>query len=267
MAKQVLGKRTGYPTKYDPKILVRISRKERRKGYVEMFGVDIWHCYEVSFLNMKGKPEFCMLRIVNDASNPYIWESKSLKLYLFSLNNEQFESFTEVLQVISHDLSELAGGDVKVWRIANFDMLGITLDATECLDHLDVECSKYTVDPLLLTRSVAKKNTTYGYYSDLLRSNCEITNQPDWARVYIRWVARAITILPESLLRYIVSYRNHQEFHEPTCERIYQTLHNAIDPKELLVICQYTRRGGIEINPIRSSKLNFDTHLVRTWQQ
>lgn len=262
----VLGRAIEYPKRYDSSLLVRIPRAERRKGYSKMAGVDVWICYEVSFLNKNGLPQYCILKLFNYAENPFIFESKSLKLYFYSLNNERFDSLDEFLRLVSKDLSKVAGGEVRVDLAYRFDTQ--VLDESNCLEAMypDISCKEYNVNPKLLKVTKAKKYEEYSYWSDLLRSNCEITNQPDWGRISIKYASSTLKVLPDSLLKYLVSFRQHQEFHEPTCERIYQTLFKLIKPVHLQVTCQYTRRGGIEINPIRASG-GYESHLVRAPQQ
>lgn len=261
-----LGRASKYLTTYNPSVLERVYRKARRKGYTKMYGWDIWNCYEVSFLNAHGKPEYHILKIVTSCNNPYIWESKSLKLYLFSFNSEHYSKVEEVISTIADDLSKLVKGPVLVSKQVSSYRDGHTIGSMD-LDHLDVECDIYKVDTNLLAVSKSYSNTSYSYRSDLLRSNCEITNQPDWARVYLTWVTSKKTIDPYSLLKFIVSFRNHQEFHEPCCERIYQAIYKLIRPKYLLIICQYTRRGGVDINPIRCSQPLPLPEIVRAPQQ
>lgn len=248
---QSLGKVVSYTDQYDKTQLEPIDRSERREGYKnEMKGVDIWTAFEVSFLLSNNRPVFKVLRITADAESPYIFESKSLKLYLNSFNNTKFESVNEALDTIKQDLTDISGLEVQVEVINKFsDKYPFNevfdLDTLE-LDKIDT----FEYSPELLR--VVNKPGEAVFTSNLLRSNCEITNQPDWGRIFIKYKGN-LSIDEKSLLKYIVSYRNHQEFHEPTCERIYEDLFNALKPEELTVICQYTRRGGIDINPIRSN--------------
>lgn len=250
-----LGKKVTYKDQYDPSILFPINREERRKDYTKMYGADVWTCFEVSYLLQSGLPQFMVLRIVNPADSVNIFESKSLKLYLNSFNNTKFDSKKQVIDTIKKDLDQLTGGDVTVIEMKEF--LQREPKAEELLENevtLSDQEFTYNYDPSLLK---IKNNTDtlqdYKFVSNLLRSNCEITNQPDWARITIHYVGKK-QIDEESLLRYIVSYRKHQEFHEPTCERIYQDLYKLLEPENLYVECNYTRRGGIDINPIRSNK-------------
>jgi len=255
-------KEVEYKSQYDKTLLVPINREERRKEYVHpMFGVDVWTAFEVSYLLPNGLPQFKVLRVENPADSINIFESKSFKLYLNSFNNTVFSSLEEVVNTIQCDLTELTRKEVSVVEVEKFKDEKDMYEYCTCLESLkEIEICKYTYDKSILKTIELNKSETVAitrkFYSDLLRSNCEITNQPDWGRIYIEYVPNLKLIDQTSLLQYIVSYRNHQEFHEPTCERIYQDLYSLLDLKELTVICQYTRRGGIDINPIRSSNIS-----------
>lgn len=261
-----LGKTTNYKNTYDYHLLERIERNERRKNFKHiMYGVDIWNCYEVSCLDLYGKPIFTQLKIINPADTKFIWESKSLKLYLYSLNNTKFKSIDDLKQTIKKDLSNLVeSSSIGVYDYKNnFNFeYGICLDT----NHIQTEVYEPTINILSYTlRCMYEKE--FSYYSDLLRTNCEITNQPDWARIFISYIGKKI-IDRESLLKYIISYRNHQMFHEPTCEKIYQDLYDFLEPSSLKVLCQYTRRGGIDINPYRSTFNDLeDENLPKLIQQ
>lgn len=260
-----LGSNTEYNDRYDPSLLELIERDVRRSAYkAPMLGIDIWTCFEVSFLLPNGLPDFLVLRISNLANSKYIFESKSLKLYLNSFNNTTFNSREDVVTVIEKDLTKIVESKVGVIEVVDFSTS--LYEHATCLENM-LECQKinitnYTYSPQVLrtfpnriSENVDLKLAVnrIKLYSNLLRSNCEITNQPDWGRVYIEYTPNNVLVDYPSLLEYIVSYRNHQEFHEPTCERIYNDLYELLQPKELTVICQYTRRGGIDINPIRST--------------
>jgi 7-cyano-7-deazaguanine reductase len=249
-----LGKNdTHYKDKYDPTLLVPILRGERRKGYETMFGWDVWTAFEFSCLLDSGLPAFKVLRITTNANSTNIFESKSLKLYLNSYNNTKFPTVEDAVAQIKKDLSDLAGSEVLVEMVSSLDA---PQPYSTVLENAfpAASCDTYEYNVNLLKAVDAKDNFFKSYSSNLLRSNCEITNQPDWANIYIHYQPDALDVDPESLLKYIVSYRNHQEFHEPTCERIYQDLLRILKPRDLVVICQYTRRGGIDINPIRVMK-------------
>lgn len=249
---------TEYKSQYDKSLLEPIERELRRKDYIApMNGVDVWTCFEVSFLLESGLPFFCVLRIYNPADSKNIFESKSIKLYLNSYNNTKFKDAFSAITQIKTDLQEFVESDeldVALCGSFNNEYNSPSIKLEGCYPNTTI--NDYNYNPDLLKTSIKEMeltDKTLTFHSDLLRSNCEITNQPDWGRVIVEYIPNEKVINTESLLQYIVSFRNHQEFHEPTCERIYNDLYKLLDAKELTVICQYTRRGGIDINPIRST--------------
>lgn len=249
-----LGKKVTYKDQYDPSILFPINREERRKGYVKMYGKDVWTCFEVSYLLPNGLPQFMVLRITNPADSVNIFESKSLKLYLNSFNNTVFNSEKDVLVTIKKDLDQLTGGDCKVEKITEFKELYEEVEYVENIIGDSININEYNYNPgLLEVECISSNENNFDYVlkSNLLRSNCEITNQPDWGTITVHIKSKKL-LSKSSFLKYIVSYRRHQEFHEPTCERIFQDLYKLLEPEYLTVLCQYTRRGGIDINPFRS---------------
>lgn len=248
--KILLGKPTEYKSHYDNSLLFPINRQERRKNYVHMFGEDIWTCYEFSYLLLNSLPQYHVIRISNPVNSVNIFESKSLKLYLNSFNNTRFNNLEEAIKTIESDLTNLTTSIIKVEVIKEFSNDWMSENSYLLDDMFKLDIKTHDYDKSIL--EVINRKNSASYVSNLLRSNCEITNQPDWARIYISYEADKM-VTPESLLRYIISYRNHQEFHEPTCERIFQDLYQLLEPLYLTVICQYTRRGGIDINPIRST--------------
>lgn len=272
---KALGTRVEHSEKYDPSQLEGFSRDDRRSGFVRMFGVDVWTCFEVSFLKKNGLPYFMVLRISNPSDSKKIFESKSLKLYLNSFNNTVFSSRQEVIQIIKKDLSELVEGNVLVESVVKFqNENSFYYNANKIEDYVkNIEISEYSYNPKLLEPKPVSKGRTepIELYSDLLRSNCEITGAPDWAKVSIVYQPNEVEVTYESLLKYLVSMRTHQMFHEPTTEVIFQDLVKFLKPKSLTVICQYTRRGGIDINPIRSTEDKFMRNkiinLPKTLQQ
>lgn len=267
MGLKSLGQKTDYTDKYNPQLLERISRQDRRKDFKYlMHGYDIWNCYEVSWLDHRGKPNFKVLTIINPASSRWIWESKSLKLYLFSFNNTKFRFEDEVFTTVQNDLSKLIESTVIV---RTYQPQKEKLFLGDCLDNIEILTNQYQPDKniLLVTDISSQYATQEKMYTNLLRSNCEITNQPDWARVSISYLPFNKKLVPATFLKYIISYRNHQLFHEPTCEQIYQDLYETLDPQNLSVTCQYTRRGGIDINPIRTSYNGPITLLPKLEQQ
>lgn len=248
--------RVDYKDKYDPDQLEAIEREPRREGYTApMNGADVWTAFEVSFLLPSGLPCFKVLRIEVPASSKFIFESKSFKLYLNSFNNTTLDSVEQLIGLVEQDLFFITGkSKVVVKEVKSFkkgrELYGLT---TSCLETIckNVKIDTYNYNPGFLEPMIAINKGVQEFYTDILRSNCEITNQPDWARVCIKYQADKKDVSPYDLLKYIASFRNHQEFHEPTAERIYNDLFERLQPKKLLVVCQYTRRGGIDINPIR----------------
>lgn len=251
--KNKLGQKVEYKDQYDPDQLNFFPRAPRRVGYTDqMYGGDIWTCYELSYLLTNGCPQSSVLRILNPADSQNIFESKSLKLYLNSFNNTKFRDQDEVLQTIVRDLSEGAGGEVEVSIIDKFKR-PVAIPSIDYLAHI-IDTDIYHYDPTLLGR--LKQKTSTSIQCNLLRSNCEVTGQPDWANIQVIYSSE-FKLYEPSFLKYIISFRNHQEFHEPTCERIYNNLYKILEPTELTVICQYTRRGGIDINPVRTNLKDF----------
>ena len=216
-------------------------------------GVDIWNGYELSWLNPKGKPQVAILqcRVPIDSQN--LIESKSFKLYLNSFNQSVFGSADEVARHLSKDLSACAQApvDVQLSSAGQFGDLHLgELDGT-VIDDLDIEIKTYEPSPELLTTGDQQVSETL--VSHLLKSNCLITSQPDWASVQIHYEGAAID--HAGLLAYLISFRRHNEFHEQCIERIFCDLMNRCKPHKLAVYARYTRRGGLDINPLRA---NFD---------
>ena len=208
---------------------------------------------ELSWLNFKGKPEVAIAQIEIPFNSPNIVESKSLKLYLNSLNNERFSSSNEVKSQITKDLSECLKSSVKIslfettsW--ADFKFINPT---GNCLDRLDIDINPLdTPNPNWLTSNIGSAPIEETLYSNLLKSNCPVTGQPDWATITISYTGPSID--QGALLRYLISYRNHQEFHEHCVEKIFCDIKNMCKPLKLLVYARYTRRGGLDINPFRT---------------
>lgn len=252
----VLGQSSVITQGYAPELLFPIARADGRaqwqrcQNHLPFVGVDIWNLYELSWLNAVGKPEVGVLEIRFPHDSTHMIESKSLKLYFFSLNHTRFRSRSHVLEVISRDLSAAAGGSVEIVfqavdTAANFNQL-----PGQCVDALNVRCSDYRVNPeLLRAQSGAGQQTLH---SHLLRSSCPVTGQPDWASVLVS--VRGCELDAEAWLRYVVSYRNNQEFHEHCVERMFMDIWDRCRPDFLLVRAFYTRRGGLDINPARASE-------------
>lgn len=251
-----LGREVAYPTTYDPSLLFPIERGSNRSGLNlpgRWYGADIWNAYEVSWLNPRGLPRAAMARFTLPADSPRLIESKSFKLYLNSLNEVRYGSTGEVATLMKADLSRVAGSEVDVWLEDGLATLQAHCGPLEgrCLDGLDVEIDRYEPDPALLRRAPGGALVTETLVSHLLKSNCPVTGQPDWGSVQVRYTGPRID--PESLLKYIVSFRRHTEFHEHCVERMYCDLWHALEPESLFVMARYTRRGGLDINPWRSS--------------
>jgi 7-cyano-7-deazaguanine reductase len=254
-----LGKKSEYEAVYNADKLFPIPRAEKRVEIgldpqnLPFYGFDAWNHYEVSWLNAKGKPVVATAEIIYDCHTPNIIESKSLKLYFNTFNNTQFDSVADVENTIKKDLSYNVEGEVTVAIQQLRKGTALPLDTSfkgDCIDDLDVACSVYSVEPsLLITEDEMVEEILF---SDLLKSNCLVTYQPDWGSVQIEYKGPKIN--RESLLKYIVSFRNHNEFHEQCIERIFVDIMAQCKPQELTVYGRYTRRGGLDINPYRSTK-------------
>lgn len=265
-----LGKPVSYDTLYDPTLLFPIPREKQRMdiGVSEFSlpfdGGDIWNAYEISWLNPKGKPEIAIGEFFVPCDSPYIWESKSFKIYLSSFYQSTFECIDTVYANLKIDLSKCIeqNVDLKLIPPSEYPSLRFGSLPGYCLDDLDVETNIYRVDPSLLKCSTEIVNEKV--YSDLLKSNCLGTRQPDWASIYIHYIGPKID--HASLLKYIISYRTHNEFGEHCIERIFMDLMKHCHCQKLTVYGRYTRRGGIDINPFRS---NFEKPLsnVRDYRQ
>lgn len=254
-----LGQSSSYDPHYNPKRLFAIPRAVKRQEIgidptsIPFYGFDCWNHYEVSWLNEKGKPVVAVAEIIYDCATPYLVESKSLKLYFNSLNNTKFKGMEEVRMIVEQDLAKHLEGPVQVRLLSLKEKELVRIEsapAGECIDDLDVTCSVYLVEPsYLFTEKNQVKETLY---SDLLKSNCLVTNQPDWGSVQIAYEGHQIN--REGLLKYLVSFRNHNEFHEQCIERIFIDIMTHCKPEKLTVYGRYTRRGGLDINPYRSTE-------------
>jgi 7-cyano-7-deazaguanine reductase len=252
-----LGRSTAYPDRYDPGLLFPIARAAQRKALgigdpLPFHGVDVWNAYELSWLDARGKPEVAVAEFRFPATTPNIIESKSFKLYLASFNQEPLASADALHERIARDLSNAAGGAVQVALTApaRFDALALRELDGESIDTESVEVTTYgPPDATLLATTHGDAEETL--VSDLLKSNCPVTGQPDWASIAIRYAGPRID--RASLVRYLVSFRNHADFHELCVERIYMDIRRRCAPRMLAVYARYTRRGGLDINPWRSS--------------
>lgn len=268
LAKLSLGKATEYLECYTPDLLQAVPRSMNRVELnlstdLPFSGTDRWNGYELSWLNPKGKPEVAIMRCEVPATSPNLIESKSFKLYLNSFNQSHFDSKESVAEALSKDLSKCAGEkvDITLFKAAEFSHMQIESFDAVSLDNLDIEINDYQLNPSYLATNSELVEETLS--SDLLKSNCLITNQPDWGSVYIRYCGQQID--HEGLLRYIISFRQHNEFHEQCVERIFCDIMANCKPNKLSVYARYTRRGGLDINPFRSNfeKIYSEARLAR----
>lgn len=266
-----LGQKTAYISSYDASLLFPIARSESRKLLdivtdLPFYGYDIWTGYELSWLNSKGKPEVAVAEFKIPCNSPSIIESKSFKLYLNSFNQTCFSDLDAVKTILIKDLSAAAGVaiEVNLQRLGVSNLLIDTVYDALCLDDLDIDVDSYHPDPsLLMTES--SEEVTEILCSHLLKSNCPVTGQPDWASLFIEYSGAKIN--HENLLRYVISFREHQDFHEHCVERVFVDLLRMCKPKALSVYARYTRRGGLDINPFRSTKLDAEPSVGRLLRQ
>ena len=262
-----LGQKTEYASQYDRTLLQPVPRALNRDGLgitqnqPFTIGTDIWTAYEISWLNEKGLPQVAIADIYLDYQSQNLIESKSFKLYLNSFNQSKFADFNAVQQTMQRDLSECAQGDVKVRLnpVAVYDSQKIDHLQGDCIDEQDIEITSYEFNADWLKDCVSDEIVEEKLVSHLLKSNCLITNQPDWGTLHIHYVGNKID--HEKLLRYVVSFRQHNEFHEQCVERIFCDLIHYAKPEKLTVYARYTRRGGLDINPFRSNFENLPENL------
>ena len=253
----LLGQATDYPDMPCAERLQAIPRQFSRADLgldtaapPPFHGVDLWTHYELSWLNDKGRPCVAIGEIRVPAESANIIESKSLKLYFNGLNFTRFESSEAFITQVESDLSSVAGAKVSLALLDTGVAGSLAALPGTCLDDFDLSTDIYTPDPSLIqVRTDVYEDRVW--HSHLLRSNCPVTNQPDWGSVMIR--ARGPALVPESLLAYLVSYRRHSDFHEQCVERIFMDLMNYARLEQLTVYARYTRRGGLDINPFRSN--------------
>lgn len=259
-----LGKKSLYESTYNPDKLFPIPRAGKRleigilSDKPPFYGFDRWNHYEVSWLNPKGKPMVGIGEIIYDCHTPCIIESKSLKLYFNSFNNTTITDTKALEDIVRKDLEARVGGPVSV----NIHALGGFAQRVmlahfdgESIDTLDVSCSVYQVEPAFL--AAGSDTVAEVLCSDLLKSNCLVTHQPDWGSVQIAYKGPRID--REGLLKYLVSFREHNEFHEQCIERIFMDILSRCKPQSLTVTGFYTRRGGLDINPCRSTAPTVET--------
>ena len=254
-----LGKQVDYEFEYNPDLLQGVPRSLSRdtlnlaSSGLPFDGIDTWTGYELSWLNLKGKPNVAILECHVPITSKNLIESKSFKLYLNSFNQTKFASAEDVRQVLQADLSACAGEPVEVKLILpeQFSSLQFQEFNGTLLDSLDVEIDQYSPNTQYLTVAKSEAGVQETLVSHLLKSNCLITSQPDWASIQIRYEGKAIE--HEGLLKYLISFRQHNEFHEQCVERIYNDIMQHCQPDKLTVCARYTRRGGLDINPFRSN--------------
>jgi 7-cyano-7-deazaguanine reductase len=270
MAMNPLGRQVDYPKSYDPGQLVPIPRAENRvplglDGELPFVGADVWNAFELSWLDLRGLPQVARGRFIFPCSSPNLIESKSLKLYLNSLNQHRFADRDAVVATIQADLSAAAGAEVQV-MVQPFKGMQELLEKPDgdCLDSIDVGCEHYEVEPSLLRPALAMDALATPaaasapealveevLYTDLFRSLCPVTGQPDWATIVICYHGAPIDHV--GLLRYLVSFREHRDYHENCVERIWCDLMQRCKPQSLSVEANFLRRGGLDINPVRAS--------------
>ena len=254
-----LGKTTDYRDRYDASLLQGVPRSLNRDPLglkaesLPFHGADIWTLYELSWLNARGLPQVAVGHVELNYASINLVESKSFKLYLNSFNQTRFASWDEVRDTLERDLSACAQGDVTValYRLDEIEGQPIAHFHGSCIDDQDIVIDNYAFDANLLTDAASGKVIEETLVSHLLKSNCLITHQPDWGSVQIQY--RGPKIDREKLLRYVVSFRHHNEFHEQCVERIFNDIQRFCQPEKLSVYARYTRRGGLDINPWRTN--------------
>ncbi len=264
-----LGQETRYPTQYEPGVLFAIPRSESRSALnvatLPFHGVDIWNAWELTWLDAKGMPQIATAEIRVPADTPNLIESKSLKLYLNSFAMMPHTSRDCVRDLIVKDLSRSAGGTVTVILSGHDDATASTIRSLPggCLDRLDVSLDTFAVDANLL-RADPADITEESLHTHLLRSLCPVTAQPDIGSLSVRYKGPRID--PEALLRYVVSYRQHNDFHEACIERMFIDIQQQCGTESLSVYARYQRRGGLDINPFRSN-FEYEPENLRLWRQ
>ncbi|MFT0212150.1 NADPH-dependent 7-cyano-7-deazaguanine reductase QueF [Pseudomonas sp. F1_0610] len=254
-----LGKVSAYVSDYDASLLFPISRQTKWEEFnltaqtLPYKGVDIWNCYELSWLLPSGKPVVAVASFFVPADSPNIIESKSFKLYLNSFNQSQFADFSQLQQVLERDLSAVAGAPVscELMSIAQASAKGISQLRGICIDDLDIQVSQYTEPSAELLICDHHLQVAETFHSHLLKSNCPVTGQPDWGSISISYHGPRLD--HASFLQYLISFRQHQDFHEQCVERIFLDLYKLLSPSALKVEARYVRRGGLDINPVRST--------------
>lgn len=256
----ILGKTTTYTCEYSPQLLQGVPRALNRNDLnisadsLPFFGEDVWYGFELSWLEPNGKPVVALAEFRFCCTSENLIESKSFKLYLNSFNQSHFSSMDEVTTTLAKDLEQVSGKPVQVtlYKVDQCPPLDIAKITANCIDDIELSIDNYKFDRSTLTNSTKGNEVVSEYLvSHLLKSNCLITNQPDWGSVFIKYTGPKIN--HQSLLKYLISFRQHNEFHEQCVERIYTDLLELCQCTSLSVFARYTRRGGLDINPFRSS--------------
>ena len=256
-----LGKSSEYIATYTPSLLFPIPRAAKwaelglSAETLPYKGVDFWNCYELSWLLPSGKPVVAIGEFSIPADSPNIVESKSFKLYLNSLNQTAFVDQAQLRATLAQDLSAAAGKPVgvRIRGLAEIEQEGVASLPGVCIDTLDVSISSYDRPQPELLRCDSARVVEESVHSHLLKSNCPVTSQPDWGSVVVEY--RGAALDHASLLEYIVSFRQHSDFHEQCVERIFLDLQRLLKPERLTVYARYVRRGGLDINPYRSTEV------------
>lgn len=266
-----LGKASQYVATYTPGLLFPIPRLAKwaelglTADTLPYTGVDYWNCYELSWLLPSGKPVVAIGEFSIPADSPNIIESKSFKLYLNSFNQTTFDGFEAVQACLVKDLSAAAGKPVgvRLRRLAEVQAQGMTALPGVCVDDLDIAPTDYSHPRPSLLRCDAQRRVDESLHSHLLRSNCPVTGQPDWGSLAVSYTGAALD--HTSFLEYLVSFREHSDFHEQCVERVFVDLQRLLQPERLTVFARYVRRGGLDINPYRSTheQAFANTRLVR----
>jgi 7-cyano-7-deazaguanine reductase len=278
----ILGKTASTPEHYDAQLLFRIPRSENREQYgisdtnLPFVGFDVWNCYELSFLTDNGLPVSRVMKLIYPADSRYLVESKSLKLYLNAFNMDSFgqtiaQAEKKVAEIIAKDLSVLLETEVRVTLFgagSPVQQAFPQLQKCHLSDFVPVETQesiqfeRFTESPELLRSTKTEDFQSYAFCTDLLRSNCRVTNQPDWGDLFVEMTTKHEIELG-SVMEYLVSFRKENHFHEEVVEMIYKRFSTIFNPEKIMVAAMYTRRGGIDINPIRASHLELlDTVLI-----
>ena len=265
-----LGKKSAYIDQYDPTLLFAIERNRKRaeigiNSQLPFYGYDLWNAYEISWLNNRGKPMVALAEWIVPADSTHLIESKSLKLYFNSFNQTIFSGEKAVIAAMRQDLSAAANAPVSI-KLHSVESPGeFQTMSGVCIDDLDVLIDTYQPQPDFLVVDSKEQIVTETVYSHLLKSNCLVTNQPDWGSIQIEY--RGFQINHAGLLQYLVSLRNHHEFHEQCVERIFMNILTRCQPQELSVYARYSRRGGLDINPYRSTNSSFVVQNPRLIRQ